>query len=73
MYIFYFSAPENLLREFITNEVLSKYTTLFEQPAENTAQDGTPIQPWIQKILGEMQKNIDHHINTAILEASASK
>eukprot|EP01041_Mallomonas_annulata_P001969 gene1969-3826_t len=62
--------PEDALRDFLMKDVLDKYTFLFSQQGESTAPDGSAIQPWIQKILNEMQKTIDHHINTAILEST---
>lgn len=66
------SVPEDALREFLLRDVLDKYTFLFQQPADNVGPDGKPIQPWVERILGEMQRTIDVHINTAILD-SASK
>ena len=55
-----------MLREYLLNNILEKYTYLFNQKEENTDPNGKPIQPWIQTMLNEMQKNIDAHINNAL-------
>jgi hypothetical protein len=60
------SVPSNQLRQFLEGEVLSKYTFVFEQMAENAAPNGGDIQPWIKSMLGEMQVSIEDHINAAM-------
>ena len=62
-----FSVPREALTEFLENQILSKYTFLFDQKVENMGPDGTTeIQPWIKKILSEMQSSIEEHISAAM-------
>jgi hypothetical protein len=61
------SVPRESLSEFLEQNILSKYTFLFEQKADSVAPDGvTEIQPWIKRILGEMQASIEDHISSAM-------
>lgn len=56
---------ETRLQDFLVNDVLRKHTYLFEQPSEDSGPDGSPLQPWVQRVLQEMQRSIDHHINSS--------
>ncbi len=59
--------PHDTLRRFLENEVLSKYTYIFQQHAENASPiENIDIQTWIRQILSEMQSGIEEHINTAM-------
>jgi hypothetical protein len=61
------SVPREALSDFLEQNILSKYTFLFEQRAESVGPDGvTEIQPWIKKVLGEMQSSIEDHISSAM-------
>lgn len=60
------SVPSEELSAFLEREVLSKYTFLYEQEAEGMSPVGTPIQPWITKLLSEMQASIEEHIKRAM-------
>jgi hypothetical protein len=65
------SVPKDKLHEFLEHEILAKYTFLFEQQAENVGPDGTTnIQPWIKRILGDMQTSIEEHISNAMRSSS---
>lgn len=65
-----YSVPKEKLNEFLENEILAKYTFLFEQQADNVGPDGfTDIQPWIKRILQEMQSSIEEHISSAMKSA----
>lgn len=65
------SVPREALSDFLEQNILSKYTFLFEQRVENVAPDGvTDIQPWIKKILGDMQSSIEEHISSAMRSSS---
>lgn len=54
------------LREFIQDEVLSKYSFLFKQEIENSSPDGINIQVWVQQMLDRMQLAIEAHVNAAM-------
>jgi len=59
--------PKEELEKFLKEQVLSKYTFLFEQTKENGAPDGvTDLQPWIKKVLAEMQESVENHISSAM-------
>lgn len=59
--------PKDELEKFLQEQVLSKYTFLFEQTKENGAPDGvTDLQPWIKKVLAEMQESVENHISSAM-------
>jgi hypothetical protein len=58
---------DDKLRAFLDSEILEKYSILFKQHDEGSAPDGvTSIQGWLQKLLGEMQKSIEGHVNNAM-------
>jgi len=60
------------LKEFLDAEILEKYSLLFKQDVENMAPDGnTSIQGWLQKLLAEMQKSIEMHVNNAMKNEAA--
>ena len=54
------------LNTFLKEQVLSKYSFLFEQKAEGVAPDGRPLSEWLQGLLGEMQVTIEKHVNNAM-------
>ena len=55
------------LKAFLDQEILEKYSLLFKQDVEGMAPDGaTSIQGWLQKLLAEMQKSIEMHVNNAM-------
>jgi DNA repair exonuclease SbcCD ATPase subunit len=55
------------LKKFLDQEILEKYSLMFKQSSEGTAPDGsTSIQGWLHKLLGEMQKSIEMHVNNAM-------
>ncbi len=55
------------LREFLEREILSKYTFLFSQKAEDASPEhGVHLQDFMNKSLGEMQLAIESHIHSAI-------
>lgn len=59
--------PKEDLECFLRDRVLSKYTFLFEQAQDNCAPDGvTDLQPWIKKVLAEMQESVENHISSAM-------
>lgn len=60
------SLSDKVLRDFLSTEVLGKYSFLFRQMEEDTAPDGSSLQDWIQKMLGDMQASIEQHINSAM-------
>ena len=58
---------EGKLKDFLDSEILDKYSILFKQTEENSSPDGsTNIQGWLQKLLAEMQKSIEMHVNNAM-------
>lgn len=62
---------ESALRTFITKEVLSKYSFLFKQRNEQDSPvEHEPLQSWVQRILSDMQKSIEDHVNSAILNST---
>eukprot|EP00605_Chrysophyceae_sp_TOSAG23-4_P001039 GSChrysophyteH1.ASY1.ANO1.1142.1 assembled CDS len=55
------------LKQFLDKEILEKYSIMFKQENEGKAPDGvTSIQGWLHKLLGEMQKSIEMHVNNAM-------
>jgi hypothetical protein len=60
------------LKEFLSTEVLAKYTFLFKQRGENASpEDGVSIQAWVEQMLKNMQTAIEAHVYRAI-EGSGS-
>lgn len=65
--------PKEELEVFLKDRVLSKYTFLFEQSKENMGPDGRcELQPWIKKVLAEMQQSVENHISSAMKNGSNS-
>ena len=72
----------NNLTNFLNNEILNKYNFIFKQikddvgPIEIDNENGNEnmidLQLWIQKILNEMQKSIENHVNLAMDNANKS-
>ena len=60
------SLSDKTLTDFLTSEVLSKYSFLFKQMAEDSSPDSTPLSAWIQKMLSDMQRSIESHVNSAM-------
>ncbi len=54
------------LHTFLQEQVLCKYSFLFEQPAEGLAPDGRPLSEWLQGLLGQMQATIEKHVSSAM-------
>jgi hypothetical protein len=54
------------LRNFLSTEVLEKYSFLFKQKNENSAPDGSNLEPWLQALLGQMQTSIEQHVQSAM-------
>ena len=54
------------LKSFLSDEVLDKYSFLFKQRHENSAPDGSNLEPWLQALLGQMQTSIEQHVNSAM-------
>ena len=54
------------LQEFLHEQVLQKYSFLFEQRGEDLAPDGSSLQQWLQSLLNEMQVTIEKHVNNAL-------
>jgi len=55
------------LKDFLDTEILEKYSIMFKQKEEGSSPDGsTSIQGWLQKLLAEMQKSIETHVNNAM-------
>jgi hypothetical protein len=57
---------QDALRSFLSKEVLEKYSFLFKQKHENSAPDGSNLEPWLQALLGQMQTSIEQHVNSAM-------
>jgi hypothetical protein len=57
---------QDALRSFLSKEVLEKYSFLFKQKHENSAPDGSNMEPWLQALLGQMQTSIEQHVNSAM-------
>ena len=57
---------EGKLKSFLGEQVLSKYSFLFEQKADGVSPDGQPLSEWLQRLLGDMQTTIERHINSAM-------
>lgn len=64
--------PRESLKQFLDDQVLSKYTFLFDQPNENLGPNGENMQHWIKSTLAEMQNSIENHINTAMKSSNPS-
>lgn len=63
---------DNKLKEFLDHEILEKYSIMFKQKEEGSSPDGAGnIQSWLQKLLSEMQKSIETHVNNAMAGESA--
>ncbi len=54
------------LDKFLKEQVLSKYSFLFEQKEEGVAPDGKSLSEWLQGLLKEMQTTIERHVNNAM-------
>jgi len=65
-YKFKSGLPKEALQQFLSTEVLSKYSFLFKQKSENSAPNGTNLEPWLQSLLGQMQTSIENHVNSAM-------
>ncbi|KAJ1413585.1 hypothetical protein B484DRAFT_455018 [Ochromonadaceae sp. CCMP2298] len=59
------SVNQEALRQFLSTEVLKKYSFLFEQSDENAAPNGASLEVWLQAMLGQMQSSIENHVNAA--------
>jgi len=57
---------QDALKNFLSSEVLEKYNFLFKQKTENSAPNGTNLEPWLQSMLGQMQTSIENHVNSAM-------
>ena len=57
---------EGKLKAFLGEQVLSKYSFLYEQQTEGVSPDGQPLSEWLQRLLGDMQATIERHINNAM-------
>lgn len=57
---------DKALTDFLSTEVLSKYSFLFKQLSDDTAPDGSSLHVWIQRMLSDMQKSIEQHVNSAM-------
>lgn len=57
---------QEALKSFFSKEVLEKYSFLFKQKHENSAPDGSNLEPWLQALLGQMQTSIEQHVNAAM-------
>lgn len=57
---------QDSLKTFLSHEVLEKYSFLFKQKTENSAPDGSGLEPWLQALLGQMQTSIEQHVNSAM-------
>jgi len=58
---------DNKLKDFLDREILEKYSIMFKQKEEGSSPDGTTsIQGWLQKLLAEMQRSIETHVNNAM-------
>lgn len=61
------SVSDVTLREFLSKEVLEKYTFLFKQRQENASpEEGRSIQQWVEQMLRNMQTAIEQHVYKAI-------
>jgi hypothetical protein len=62
-----YSVNDGALKDFLSTEVLQKYTFLFKQRAENASpEEGLSIQNWVEQMLKNMQTAIESHVYRAI-------
>ena len=67
IFLMCFSVSDVTLREFLSKEVLEKYTFLFKQRQENASpEEGRSIQQWVEQMLRNMQTAIEQHVYKAI-------
>lgn len=64
--MFYSRLNEASLKDFLKTEIFDKYNFLFNQKADNTAPNGGSLEPWLQKMLTQMQTSIEGHVNSAM-------
>ena len=60
------SVSREQLNQFLQTEVLAKYSFLFKQKTDSAAPDGGSLEDWLQSMLGQMQRSIEHHVNSAM-------
>lgn len=54
------------LKQFLSNEIFDKYSFLYKQQSENAAPNGEGLESWLQKMLSQMQRAIENHVNSAM-------
>lgn len=57
---------QDALKNFLSTEVLSKYSFLFRQKTDNASPHGDNLESWLQTMLAQMQTSIEQHVNSAM-------
>ena len=57
---------EAALKQFLTNEIFDRYSFLYKQSADGAAPTGEGLESWLQKMLSQMQRAIENHVNSAM-------
>jgi len=61
---------QTMLKQFLSHEVLDRYSFLFKQKTENSSPDGDSLESWLQSLLAQMQASIEQHVQSAMDNSS---